>query len=59
MITFPYSELPEWIKEKHVYYKGTPFLTWVKISPYVIRFNISLPKDVEAFLAEGWLLIEE
>jgi len=59
MSTFAYSQLPAEIKAKHDGYKGTAFLTWVKVTPYITRFNISLSteRDIDQMLAEGWKVI--
>ena len=59
MSTFAYSQLPAEIQAKHDGYKGTAFLTWVKVTPYIARFNISLSteRDIDQMLAEGWKVI--
>lgn len=59
MTTFPYSQLPAEIKAKHDAYKGTALLTWVKVSQYITRFQISLSteQDINEMLAEGWKVI--
>jgi len=59
MSTFAYSQLPAEIQAKHDGYKGTAFLTWVKVTPYITRFNISLSteRDIDQMLAEGWKVI--
>ncbi len=59
MSTFSYSKLPSEIQAKHDGYKGTSFLTWVKVTSYITRFNISLSteRDIDQMLAEGWQVI--
>ena len=59
MSTFSYSQLSAEIQAKHDGYKGTSFLTWVKVTPYITRFNISLSteRDIDQMLAEGWQVI--
>lgn len=60
MSTFPYSKLPAEIKARHDGYKGSSFVTWVKVTPYMIRFNISLSteRDIAMMLSEGWKVIK-
>lgn len=59
MSTFPYSQLSAEIKAKHDAYKGTAFITWVKVSAYITRFQISLmtERDMNEMLAQGWQVI--
>lgn len=59
MSTYPYSQLPAEIKTRHNEFRNTSWITWVMVTPWNVRFQISTStlEDVNKMLADGWKVI--